>query len=281
MAAAALFILGPRIPLILKTTLYHSLSWTEESSIWDLRTALIVTTLRDILSGTTSSVTRAQSFLMKAPPVSGPIWVSRVTIPTPPEDNLRQLLFTVIDQLKESNDESYAKPKTLPVTAEWNGFRNGVSLREPEPSDMGEAEKYKNLISQVESDVTVLYIHGGAFYLMDPATHRPTARKLARLTKGRIFNVRYRLAPQNPFPACLLDCLIAYMSLLYPPEGSVHEPVKPEHIVFAGDSAGANMCLVMTLFLLHLQRTGQSTVRWHGKEVELPLPAGITMNSVW
>lgn len=117
--------------------------------------------------------------------------------------------------------------------------------------------------------------------LMDPASHRPAVVKLAQKTEGRAFSVRYRLAPQHPFPAALLDCIIAYLSLIYPPPGSFHEPVNPSHIVFAGDSAGGNMCLAVLLFLLHLKHTGQATVQWHGRQVEVPLPGGVAANSPW
>ena len=71
-------------------------------------------------------------------------------------------------------------------------------------------------MKECKSPVTVLYFHGGAYYLLDPSTHRPTTKKLAKLTGGRCYSVRYRLAPQNPFPAALLDALVSYLTLLYP-----------------------------------------------------------------
>ncbi len=210
------------------------------------------------------------------------MWISTVTLPNPEEDDVSRVLEIAIKDLSETGQALYDKPLLLPVEAEWTGYREGVSKDAPQPI-ISEAEKFINLMREVKSNVTVLYFHGGAYYLMDPASHRGITVKLAKLTNGRVFSVRYRLAPQHPFPAALLDCLLAYLSLLYPPPGSLHAPVKPEHIVFAGDSAGGNMCLVLIQMLLHIQRTSSTSppIYFHGKKITLPLPAGIATDSAW
>jgi len=115
---------------------------------------------------------------------------------------------------------------------------------------------------------------------MDPSSHRPTCKKLAKLTKGRIFSVRYRLAPQHPFPSALLDALVSYFTLLYPPTGSLHESIKPEHIVFAGDSAGGNLSMVLLQTLIEFRRQGRK-VRWNSEDREVLLPAGVATCSPW
>lgn len=125
-------------------------------------------------------------------------------------------------------------PPFAHVEAEWTGYRAAASKREPLPN-ISEVAKYNEMVKECQEPTTVLYLHGGAYYLCDPATHRRPVRKLAQLTKGRCYSVRYRLAPQNPFPSALLDALVSYFTLLYPPPDAFHEAVKPEHIVFAGD----------------------------------------------
>ena len=50
--------------------------------------------------------------------------------------------------------------------------------------------------------------------MSSPQSYRRIVAKLAALTCGRVLTVGYRLAPQNSFPAALLDILIAYLSLL-------------------------------------------------------------------
>jgi acetyl esterase/lipase len=116
---------------------------------------------------------------------------------------------------------------------------------------------------------------------MDPSSHRLPTAHLAKLTSSRVLSVRYRLAPQNPFPNALLDGLTAYLSLLSPPLSSLHNPVPASKIVFAGDSAGGNLSLSLLLTLLTLQRKGIQSIRFHGQDVPLSLPAGLALNSPW
>ena len=106
---------------------------------------------------------------------------------------------------------------------------------------------------------------------------------MANLTRGRCVSVRYRLAPQHPFPAALLDILIAYLSLLYPPPDTFHEPIAASNVVVAGDSAGANLCLALVQFILQLRRQNGSncTIKWFDRDVTIPLPAGISVFSAW
>ena len=82
---------------------------------------------------------------------------------------------------------------------------------------------------------------------------------------------RYRLAPQYHFPAALLDALVCYSFLLYPPPDAFHEPGPPQSIVFAGDSAGANLALALTQVLLFARTL---TALFHGRKISLSLPAG-------
>lgn len=271
-----------KTPFILKTALFHVLSLSPTASKWDLRTALIVNIVRDMLSNSPpSTISKQQEDTLRDPGIKGKMWVSKVTMPAPSEDALVDLLVNTIDALKLEN-ESYSRPAPVPVEAEWTGYRADVADNAPEPS-ISEAEKYESMMKEVTSDVTLLYFHGGALYLMDPCTQRSAVSKYSKITGGRVFSVRYRLAPQNPFPAALLDAFISYLSLLYPPAGALHKPVPASQIVFTGDSAGGNLSLALLQTLLQIHRaatTGTTpTVLFQGKEVELPLPAGLALSS--
>lgn len=116
--------------------------------------------------------------------------------------------------------------------------------------------------------------------LMDPCTHRVPVAHLSKLTGAPVLSVRYRLAPQDPFPAAIVDALVAYLSLIAPPPGSVHDPVPANKIVLSGDSAGGNLCLALTQTLLSLRRVFP-TIRFHGRAVPIELPAGIAAVSPW
>lgn len=119
------------------------------------------------------------------------------------------------------------------------------------------------------------------FSLNGAASCRPTVSKLSMLTGARCLSIQYRLAPQNPFPAALLDVFLVYLSLLNPAPGSFHEPVEASSIVFAGDSAGASLCVSMIQVMLELKReTVASSIRFHNRTVAVQMPAGLTLLSV-
>jgi len=272
----------PKVPLIGKTAVSHTFGLSEHSKHWDLRTALIINVLRSfIIDSPPQPISKVQHMSVKDPGIKGRIWISKVTMPKPAEDDIRQALFKAIEALMEPGEGpgGYKEPELLPVEAEWTGYRAGATKHSTELK-IPEDQKYKELMKEVTSPVTVLYFHGGAYYLMDPASHRPTTKKLAKLTKGRVFSVRYRLAPKYPFPTAVLDALVSYFTLLYPPAGSFHEAVDPKHIVLAGDSAGGNLCLALLQTLLEFRRQGLK-VQWNGEEREVPLPAGAALCSPW
>ena len=80
----------------------------------------------------------------------------------------------------------------------------------------------------------ILYLHGGAFCVGSPATHRALVAKLARDCGLPAFCADYRLAPEHPFPAAIDDALAAYGAL------AAKGPV-----IVAGDSAGGTLALLL------------------------------------
>ncbi|SLE09493.1 Putative esterase/acetyl hydrolase [Mycobacteroides abscessus subsp. massiliense] len=56
----------------------------------------------------------------------------------------------------------------------------------------------------------ILYIHGGAFSMCSPKTHRGLLGELSAASLRPVFAVRYRLAPRYPYPAAADDALRAY-----------------------------------------------------------------------
>ncbi|KAF7906835.1 hypothetical protein EAF00_001113 [Botryotinia globosa] len=111
-----------------------------------------------------------------------------------------------------------------------------ASLADKEPN-ISEKYKYKGLMKDTRSKTTIIYAHGGLNDSGGPASLRAVKSTLAKLTKGRCLVLEQRLAPQNPFPAPLIDLLVAYLSLIYPSKDSFHEATISEHIVIAGESS--------------------------------------------
>ncbi|PYH92745.1 hypothetical protein BO71DRAFT_382953 [Aspergillus ellipticus CBS 707.79] len=265
-----------RVPLILKTIFLHAIRLSAVTGKQDMRTELTVAVIRSFLAFK-SPIGKQQKDSIRDPGVKGPMWVSKVTLPRP-EDDIQDAVIKAIEDLKVG-DVTYHIPGVAPVEAEWTGYRSGVDKNTPQP-DISEEEKYEELRKESKEDMVILYFHGGIYFLMDPCTHRPAVAQLSKRTGARILSVRYRLAPQNPFPAALVDALVAYFSLISPPPGSLHEPVPPNKIVFAGDSAGGNLCLVLLQALLTLRHV-YPTIRFHGRDIPVELPAGVALSSPW
>ncbi|KAE8371214.1 Alpha/Beta hydrolase protein [Aspergillus bertholletiae] len=266
-----------RIPLILKTLLLHTIRLSPVSGKQDLRTELTVAIIRSFIGLATTPVGKQQRGSMRDPGIKGPLWISKVTLPAP-EDDVQAAVFKAFEDLKRG-DDTYDIPGVVPVEAEWTGYRSGVDKSAPQP-DISEEDKYKELRKEAQSDTVILYFHGGAYFLMDPCTHRIPVAQLSKRTGAPVLSVRYRLAPQHPFPSALVDALVAYLSLIAPPPGALHEPVPAKNIIFSGDSAGGNLCLVLLQTLLTLRRVSP-TIRFHGQEIPIELPAGVAMSSPW
>jgi acetyl esterase/lipase len=276
---ALIKLLVPRLPLLLTTAILNTLSLSPNSAKQDLQTEITVVILRSIFN-VRKTMSYLQHISLRDPGVKGPLSIAKVTIPPPTDaDGPRDAIVRAIKELGDGT-ETYNLPDVVSVQAEWTGYRKGVAKNEPRP-DLPEEDQYRILMAGVSNKTTILYFHGGAYFLMDPCSHRQSVAHLARLTGGRGYSVRYRLAPQNPFPAQLLDALIAYLSLLSPPDGSFHEPVPAASIVFAGDSAGGNLAVALLQLLLTLRRMGLRTIKFHGVDVAIELPAGVALNSCW
>ena len=226
-----------KLPLATRVVVWHVLGQSEQSKTQDLRTEVIVKILRAFLTPSKpTSITALQKFLGRDPGIKGRIWISKYTSPVPPETSVRDALLSVIEGLKPADfaDASVDIPDIVPVEAEWTAYRPGATKDSTLPA-ISEKEMYARMMDECAKPTTIMYFHGGGYVVMDPASHRPTTKKLAKLTGGRCYSVRYRLAPQDPFPSAVLDALVSYLTLLYPPPGAFHEPVQPGHIVFAGD----------------------------------------------
>lgn len=86
----------------------------------------------------------------------------------------------------------------------------------------------------------ILYLHGGAFVMGSPRTHRAMMAWLAREAACPVCLPRYRLAPEAAFPAAPQDALSAYRTVAGCPGG----------VVLGGDSAGGGLALVLLAQIL-------------------------------
>lgn len=94
----------------------------------------------------------------------------------------------------------------------------------------------------------VLLLHGGAYILKLSNIYRGMAVRYSRMAgDADVFSPDYRLAPEHVFPAALDDAVDAWDWLLA-------HGYKPQNILVAGDSAGGNLALALTLKLRDMGR---------------------------
>jgi monoterpene epsilon-lactone hydrolase len=105
----------------------------------------------------------------------------------------------------------------------------------------------------------MLYLHGGAYVIGSPQSHRGLTSHLAKECGLRVAAIDYRLAPEHAFPAAVDDALAAYRGLL-------DMGVEARDIIIAGDSAGGGLTLACALA---------------ARDAGLPLPAALVVLSPW
>lgn len=105
----------------------------------------------------------------------------------------------------------------------------------------------------------ILYCHGGGYSTGSRFYARTLTTKLAASTSMDVLCFDYRLAPENPYPAALIDAMKAWDYLMLLGYGA-------RDVIVAGDSAGGNLALSLVLKL---------------KEQNRILPRGMILLSPW
>jgi acetyl esterase/lipase len=81
---------------------------------------------------------------------------------------------------------------------------------------------------------TILYLHGGGYLATTPWMYSMFTAELVRATGCELFIVDYRLAPEFPFPAGLLDAVQVFETML-------DRGRTPRQLIVAGDSGGGGL----------------------------------------
>lgn len=101
---------------------------------------------------------------------------------------------------------------------------------------------------------TLHHFYGGGWSIGNIDIIDPIARRLARDLSMVVVTSNYRLAPENPFPAGVDDCLVAARWTL-DHVGELGGGDRP--VVISGESAGANLAAVVALMLRN-ERPGRN-----------------------
>lgn len=106
----------------------------------------------------------------------------------------------------------------------------------------------------------VLQLHGGGYVNRLRNIYRDFAVKYSGMAGGMsVLSVDYRVAPEHPYPAALLDAVDAYQWLL-------DLGYSGEQITVAGDSAGGGLALALSMWL---------------RDQEKELPGKLILMSPW
>jgi acetyl esterase/lipase len=88
----------------------------------------------------------------------------------------------------------------------------------------------------------LLYIHGGAWMVGSPKSHRTVTDRLSKLANAAVFSLDYRLLPEHRRRDGIEDCQHAYQWILTNgPDGAA----ELDFLAVAGDSAGGNLTLAV------------------------------------
>jgi monoterpene epsilon-lactone hydrolase len=92
------------------------------------------------------------------------------------------------------------------------------------------------------TDAVILYLHGGAFVMCSPSTHRELAARISAVGGASVLSLAFRLSPEFPYPAAVDDTRTAYRWLL-------ESGYAPRQVVIGGDSSGGGLALQVLLSL--------------------------------
>src|SRR6059058_2770042 len=84
----------------------------------------------------------------------------------------------------------------------------------------------------------LLFFHGGGYCSGSIVSHRRMVTEAGRAARMRTLSVRYRLAPEHPFPAAYDDALTAWRFLR-------NQGIPASRLVIGGDSAGAGLAVAL------------------------------------
>ena len=108
------------------------------------------------------------------------------------------------------------------------------------PADAGGVKAEWVQAPGVSSKRRVLYIHGGAFVMGSPKSHRNITSRFSEIANASVLAIDYRLMPENSRKAGIQDCRTAYRWIV---ENGPDGPQATERVFIGGDSAGGNLTL--------------------------------------
>lgn len=111
--------------------------------------------------------------------------------------------------------------------------------------------------AKTSNDKVILYLHGGGYCVGSYNSHRALIARIARASGHPVLAINYRKAPEDPYPAAVVDAVKVYKQM-------VADGWK--NIFISGDSAGGGLGLATALSL---------------RDEGFKMPAGLILISPW
>lgn len=159
-------------------------------------------------------------------------------------------------QAADPRDVSLARTLYAAERAYWNAQAPDLAFVEdfflPGPAGDIPARHYSLNADSEAGRPIVIFLHGGGWIVGSRDTHDRICRVLVLESGWDVISVAYRLAPENPFPASVEDCMAAVDWVV---SDGIARNLDPTRIAVAGDSAGANMAMAC---LIHARNQGHA-----------------------
>ncbi len=159
-----------------------------------------------------------------------------------------QTFIEMEGELTKENIEAFNKSR-IEFLANWH---NHASIGDVERKTFtyqngdytGEGVVYRPLNRPDEILPVVIYYHGGAWITLCKECYEYECAAIAEQAGCIVFNMDYRCAPIYRFPVPLQDCYVAFQTVK---EKAADYGGDAERIALAGDSAGGNLALAVSL----------------------------------
>jgi len=92
----------------------------------------------------------------------------------------------------------------------------------------------------IDTERTIIYLHGGGFVFGMSAIHVAYAERLAKICKAKVLLIDYSLSPEAEFPIALNEVQLVWKKL-------ISDGLDPAKAVIMGDSSGASLAISSAL----------------------------------
>ena len=118
------------------------------------------------------------------------------------------------------------------------------------------ARRYRpTAVAADEAAPALVFLHGGGFVIGSLDTHDALCRELAVGAEAVVVSVDYRLAPEHPAPAAVLDVDAALADVV---ARAAELGLDPGRVAIGGDSAGGNLAALAALHWAERRREDAS-----------------------